>query len=268
MCASSIPGGERVRNALSRPGPGGLGQNILGSSFSFTIDVMEEPLLCLWQETALIASLESRRGMPRPRPPFPAQSGLDGKPTIINNVKTLAAAAAIVGRGAEWFAGLGTEKSKGTAVFALTGKINNSGLVEVPMGTPLSRIIFDIGGGIPRGKEFKAVQTAGHRGLHRRFMDTPVEYESLAAGAYHGLGGMVVMDYATCMVEIARYLSFTQEESCGNVLLPPGDQADAGHPHPDHSGAGAGRRPGDPVEDRAYGEGDFAGWGRPAPTRC
>ena len=157
--------------------------------------------------------------MPRPRPPFPAQSGLDGKPTVINNVKTLAAAAAIMGRGADWFADLGTAESKGTAVFALTGKVNNSGLVEVPMGTPLSRIIFDIGGGIPRGKEFKAVQTGGPSGgcIPARFMDTPVEYESLARlGSIMGSGGMVVMDDATCMVEIARYfLSFTQEESCG-----------------------------------------------------
>ena len=212
---------KRLRNALEQARAGGyLGAGILGSDFSFTIHVMEGAgsFVC-GEETALIASIESRRGMPRPRPPFPAQSGLDGKPTIINNVKTLAAAAAILGRGAGWFAGLGTEKSKGTAVFALTGKINNSGLVEVPMGTPLSTIIFDIGGGIPRDKELKAVQTGGPSGgcIPARFMDTPVDYESLAAlGSIMGSGGMVVMDDATCMVEIARYfLSFTQEESCG-----------------------------------------------------
>ncbi len=212
---------KRVRNALDQARSRGfLGYNILGSAFNFTIHVMEGAgsFVC-GEETALIASIESRRGMPRPRPPFPAQSGLDGKPTIINNVKTLAAAAAILGRGAGWFAGLGTSKSKGTAVFALTGKINNSGLVEVPMGTPLSTIIFDIGGGIPRDKEFKAVQTGGPSGgcIPARFMDTPVDYESLAAlGSIMGSGGMVVMDDATCMVEIARYfLSFTQEESCG-----------------------------------------------------
>ncbi len=211
----------RVRRALEQARQRGfLGNNILGSDFNFAIQVQEGAgsFVC-GEETALIASIESRRGMPRPRPPFPAQSGLDGKPTIINNVKTLAAAAAIMGRGADWFAALGTAESKGTAVFALTGKINNSGLVEVPMGTPLSTIIFDIGGGIPRGKEFKAVQTGGPSGgcIPARFIDTPVEYESLARlGSIMGSGGMVVLDDATCMVEIARFfLSFTQEESCG-----------------------------------------------------
>ena len=211
----------RVRRALEQARQRGfLGSNILGSEFNFAIQVQEGAgsFVC-GEETALIASIESRRGMPRPRPPFPAQSGLDGKPTIINNVKTLAAAAAIMGQGADWFAALGTAESKGTAVFALTGKINNSGLVEVPMGTPLSTIIFDIGGGIPRGKEFKAVQTGGPSGgcIPARFIDTPVEYESLARlGSIMGSGGMVVLDDATCMVEIARFfLSFTQEESCG-----------------------------------------------------
>ena len=212
---------QRVRSALQEARRKGfMGENILGSGFNFSLRVQEGAgsFVC-GEETALIASIESRRGMPRPRPPFPAQSGLDGKPTAINNVKTLAAVAAIMERGADWFAGLGTAESKGTAVFALTGKINNSGLVEVPMGTPLSRIIFDIGGGIPRGKEFKAVQTGGPSGgcIPARFMDTPVEYETLAGlGSIMGSGGMVVMDDATCMVEIARYfLSFTQEESCG-----------------------------------------------------
>lgn len=212
---------RRVRHALEQARSRGfLGNNILGSDFNFAIRVQEGAgsFVC-GEETALIASIESRRGMPRPRPPFPAQSGLDGKPTIINNVKTLAAAAAILGRGVEWFDGLGTAGSKGTAVFALTGKINNSGLVEVPMGTPLSKIIFDIGGGVPRDKAFKAVQTGGPSGgcIPARLMDTPVEYESLARlGSIMGSGGMVVMDEATCMVEIARYfLSFTQEESCG-----------------------------------------------------
>ncbi|NLA05985.1 MAG: NADH-quinone oxidoreductase subunit F, partial [Firmicutes bacterium] len=212
---------QRVRRALEEAlAEGFLGKSVHGSGFNFTIRVQEGAgsFVC-GEETALIASIESRRGMPRPRPPFPAQSGLDGKPTVINNVKTLAAAAAIMGRGADWFADLGTAESKGTAVFALTGKVNNSGLVEVPMGTPLSRIIFDIGGGIPRGKEFKAVQTGGPSGgcIPARFMDTLVEYESLARlGSIMGSGGMVVMDDATCMVEIARYfLSFTQEESCG-----------------------------------------------------
>jgi len=157
--------------------------------------------------------------MPRPRPPFPAQSGLDGKPTLINNVKSLASVPIIIDRGADWFASIGTEKSKGTAIFALTGKIANSGLVEVPMGTPLSNVIFDIGGGIPRDKRFKAVQTGGPSGgcIPARFLDAPVEYETLAQlGSIMGSGGMVAMDETTCMVEIARYfLSFTQAESCG-----------------------------------------------------
>src|SRR4030043_719370 len=140
-----------------------------------------------------MASIEGKRGMPRARPPFPAQSGLDGKPTSINNVKTLASVPIIIERGADWFAGIGTEKSKGTAVFALTGKIANSGLVEVPMGTPLARIIYDIGGGIPRGKQLKAVQTGGPSGggVPARLIDTPVDYESLAKlGSIMGSGGM------------------------------------------------------------------------------
>ena len=215
---------KRVHKALAQARERGfLGDNILDTNFNFNIHVMEGAgsFVC-GEETALIASIESKRGMPRPRPPFPANSGLDGKPTIINNVKTLASVAAILGRGADWFTNLGTEESKGTAVFALTGKINNSGLVEVPMGTPLSKIIFDIGGGIPRGKQFKAVQTGGPSGgcIPARFMDSPVEFETLAKlGSIMGSGGMVVMDDATCMVEIARYfLSFTQSESCGKCV--------------------------------------------------
>ena len=188
--------------------------------FNFTIHIKEGAgaFVC-GEETALIASIESRRGMPRPRPPFPAQSGLDGKPTIINNVKTLASVPVIIERGGDWFAGIGTEKSQGTVVFALTGKIANSGLVEVPMGTPLSRIIYEIGGGIPRGKQLKAVQTGGPSGgcIPARFIDLPVDYETLAGlGSIMGSGGMVVLDETTCMVEVARYfLSFTQTESCG-----------------------------------------------------
>ncbi|MBM3149165.1 MAG: NADH-quinone oxidoreductase subunit F, partial [Chloroflexi bacterium] len=157
---------KRFRIALEQAQQRGfLGIGILGSNFSFVIHVKEGAgaFVC-GEETALIASIESKRGMPRPRPPFPAQSGLDGKPSNINNVKTLASVSVIIDKGAEWFASLGTEKSKGTAVFALTGKIANSGLVEVPMGTPLSTVIFDIGGGIPRGKRFKAVQTGGPSG--------------------------------------------------------------------------------------------------------
>jgi len=215
---------SRIRVALKQAEEKGfLGKNIQGSGFSFTVHIKEGAgaFVC-GEETALIASIESRRGMPRPRPPFPAQSGLGGKPTVINNVKTLASVPIIIERGADWFASIGTEKSKGTAVFALTGKIANSGLVEVPMGTPLARIIYEIGGGIPRGKQLKAVQTGGPSGgcIPARLIDTPVDYESLARlGSIMGSGGMVVMDEATCMVEIARYfLSFTQDESCGKCV--------------------------------------------------
>ncbi len=212
---------SRFRTALGQARERGyLGRNVLGSGFDFDITIKEGAgaFVC-GEETALIASIESKRGMPRPRPPFPAQSGLDGKSTNINNVKTTAAVPVIIDRGAAWFAGLGTEKSKGTAVFALSGKIANSGLVEVPMGTPLSDIIFEIGGGIPRSKALKAVQTGGPSGgcIPAYMVDLPVDYESLAAkGSIMGSGGMVVLDDTTCMVEIARYfLSFTQEESCG-----------------------------------------------------
>jgi len=212
---------SRLATALNQARERGfLGDKILGSGFNFTIHIKEGAgaFVC-GEETALIASIESRRGMPRPRPPFPAQSGLDGKPTIINNVKTLASVPVIIERGGDWFAGIGTEKSQGTVVFALTGKIANSGLVEVPMGTPLSRIIYEIGGGIPRGKQLKAVQTGGPSGgcIPARFIDLPVDYETLAGlGSIMGSGGMVVLDETTCMVEVARYfLSFTQAESCG-----------------------------------------------------
>jgi NADH-quinone oxidoreductase subunit F len=212
---------SRLYTALGQAQEKGfLGSGILGSVFNFVVHLKEGAgaFVC-GEETALIASIESRRGMPRPRPPFPAQSGLDGKPTIINNVKTLATVPVIMERGADWFASIGTEKSKGTAVFALTGKIANSGLVEVPMGTPLSRIVYQIGGGIPRGRRLKAVQTGGPSGgcIPARLIDSPIDYESLAKlGLIMGSGGMVVMDEATCMVEVARFfLSFTQEESCG-----------------------------------------------------
>ncbi len=215
---------KRVHTALEQSRAGGfLGTDILGSGFGFEVHIKEGAgaFVC-GEETALMASLESRRGMPRPRPPFPAQSGLEGNPTNINNVKTLASIPIIIDLGADWFAGIGTEKSKGTAVFALTGKIANSGLVEVPMGTPLSTIIFDIGGGVPRGKQLKAVQTGGPSGgcIPARFLDSPVDYETLARlGSIMGSGGMVVLDETTCMVEVARYfLSFTQEESCGKCV--------------------------------------------------
>lgn len=200
-----------------------IGKYIQGSDFSFNIHLKEGAgaFVC-GEETALMASIEGNRGMPRPRPPFPAQSGLWGKPTNINNVKTLASIPIIIDEGAEWYARIGTEKSKGTAVFALTGKITNSGLVEVPMGTTLREIIFDIGGGIARGKRFKAVQTGGPSGgcLPAGYLDSPVDYETLAkAGSIMGSGGMVVLDEDTCMVDMAKYfLSFTLLESCGKCI--------------------------------------------------
>jgi NADH-quinone oxidoreductase subunit F len=212
---------RRVATAIEQAQKRGfIGKNIFNKGFDFNINIKEGAgaFVC-GEETALIASIESHRGMPRPRPPFPAQSGLDGKPTIINNVKTLATVPVIIRQGSEWYSTIGTETSKGTVIFALSGKINNSGLVEVPMGTPLSTIIYDIGGGIPREKKFKAVQTGGPSGgcIPARFLNTPVEYDTLAKlGSIIGSGGMVVLDDATCMVEVARYfLSFTQSESCG-----------------------------------------------------
>ncbi|MFH0941554.1 MAG: NADH-quinone oxidoreductase subunit NuoF [Chloroflexota bacterium] len=212
---------KRLITALEQARSRGFsGRNILGSGFGFEIHLKEGAgaFVC-GEETALMASIESHRGMPRPRPPFPAQSGINGKPSNINNTKTLATIPVIIERGADWFAGYGTEKSKGTAVFALTGKIANSGLVEVPMGTPLSHIIYDIGGGIPRGKQLKAVQTGGPSGgcIPAQLIDTPVDYDSLAKlGSIMGSGGMVVMDENTCIVDVARFfISFTQSESCG-----------------------------------------------------
>ncbi len=174
------------------------------------------------EETALLASIEGRRGMPRPRPPYPTESGLWGKPTVINNVKSLASTSAIISKGAKWFAGVGSEDSKGTAVFALTGKVENSGLIEVPMGTTLRSIIFDIGGGIENDAEFKAVQTGGPSGgcVPASSLDLSVDYDSLTqAGTMMGSGGMIVMDETTCMVDVARFfLSFAQEESCGKCV--------------------------------------------------
>ena len=202
---------------------GFLGNNILSSQFSFDIIIKEGAgaFVC-GEETALMASIEGKRGMPRPRPPFPAQSGVWGKPTNINNVETWANIPVIITQGADWYASIGTEKSKGTKVFALTGKIANSGLVEVPMGIPLREIIYDIGGGIPGGKRFKAAQTGGPSGgcLPTSLLDIPVDYESLTqAGSIMGSGGMVVLDEDSCMVDLARFfLSFTQDESCGKCV--------------------------------------------------
>lgn len=212
---------KRLQNAMVQARESGLlGQGVLGTDFNFDLQVKEGAgaFVC-GEETALLASIEGRRGMPRPRPPFPAVSGLWGKPTTINNVETFANVPNIMREGGETFASFGTEKSKGTKVFALTGKINNTGLAEVPMGISMREIIFDIGGGIPDGKKFKAVQIGGPSGgcLPDTMLDLSVDYESLIqAGAMMGSGGLVVMDETTCMVDVARYfLNFTQSESCG-----------------------------------------------------
>jgi NADH-quinone oxidoreductase subunit F len=215
---------ERLKTAIAQLEKYGLlGENIMGSGFNFHIKIKEGAgaFVC-GEETALMASIEGNRGMPRPRPPFPAQSGLWGKPTNINNVETWANVSAIMQKGAEWYAGYGTEKSKGTKTFSLVGKVNRTGLIEVPMGIPLREIIYGIGGGILNDKDFKAVQTGGPSGgcLPASFLDSPVDYESLAAaGSIVGSGGMVVMDDDTCMVDVARYfLTFTQLESCGKCI--------------------------------------------------
>jgi NADH:ubiquinone oxidoreductase subunit F (NADH-binding)/NAD-dependent dihydropyrimidine dehydrogenase PreA subunit len=200
-----------------------LGKNILGTDFDFDVKIKEGAgaFVC-GEETALIASIEGRRGMPRTRPPFPAVAGLWGKPTNINNVETFANIPPIIHRGADWYADLGTEKSKGTKIFALAGKINNTGLVEVPMGITLERIIFDIGGGVPGGKKFKAAQTGGPSGgcIPASLLGLPIDYDSLTqAGAIMGSGGLVIMDENTCMVDLAKFfLTFTQSESCGRCV--------------------------------------------------
>ncbi len=197
-----------------------LGKRILGSQAEFDIEIrLGAGAFVCGEETALIASIEGNRGMPIPRPPFPAVRGLWGKPTVINNVETLANIPVIILKGGDWFARIGTATSKGTKVFALTGKINNSGLIEVPMGTTLREIIFDIGGGIRGGKTFKAAQTGGPSGgvIPEAFLDTPIDYESLSAlGSIMGSGGLIVMDEDDCMVDVNKfYLEFTVDESCG-----------------------------------------------------
>ena len=212
---------KRLRIAIEQAEAMGLlGENICGSGFSFKLHIKEGAgaFVC-GEETALMASIEGKRGMPRPRPPFPAVAGLWGKPTNINNVETFGNVAAIITNGADWYAGFGTEKSKGTKVFALTGKINNTGLAEVPMGITMREIIYDIGGGSNGGKKFKAVQIGGPSGgcLPESMLDLSIDYDSLtAAGAMMGSGGLVVMDEDTCMVDVAKFfLNFTQSESCG-----------------------------------------------------
>jgi len=215
---------ERLQTALAQAHAYGLlGENILGTDFSFDLEVYEGAgaFVC-GEETALMASIEGRRGEPRPRPPFPAVAGLWNKPSNVNNVKSYALTPQIILKGADWFSGIGTPKSPGTAIFALTGQIKNTGLIEVPMGITLREIIYDVGGGIPNKKKFKAVQTGGPLGgcLPESALDTPVDFDSLVqAGATMGSGGMIVVDQDTCMVEFAKYfLTFASAESCGKCI--------------------------------------------------
>lgn len=212
---------QRLQLAIDQAREYGLiGKNIFDSGFDFEVEIrLGAGAFVCGEETALMRSIEGKRGNPTPRPPFPAVKGLFGKPTILNNVETYANIPSIIRNGAEWFSAMGTEKSKGTKVFALGGKVNNVGLVEIPMGTTVREIVFDIGGGIPGGKEFKAVQTGGPSGgcIPASLLDVPIDYDNLiAAGSMMGSGGMIVMDEDTCMVDIAKFfLEFTVEESCG-----------------------------------------------------
>lgn len=212
---------ERLTIAINQAREYGLlGKDIFGTGFDFNLDVrLGAGAFVCGEETALMTSVEGHRGEPKPRPPFPAVKGLFGQPTILNNVETYANIPMIILKGAEWFANIGTEKSKGTKVFAVGGKINNTGLVEIPMGTTLREIIYDIGGGIPNGKEFKAAQTGGPSGgcIPASELDTPIDYDSLIAlGSMMGSGGLIVMDEDTCMVDLAKFfLEFTVDESCG-----------------------------------------------------
>ena len=215
---------KRLRTAIRQTERLGLlGSSICGTRFSFRVDLrLGAGAFVCGEETALIASVEGKRGTPRPRPPYPAQHGLLGEPTLINNVETFANIPPIIRNGGEWYAKIGTEKSKGTKVFALAGRVMNTGLVEVPMGITLREIVFEIGGGIPDGRQFKAVQTGGPSGgcLPAEYLDMPVDYESLAkAGSIMGSGGMIVMDDKSCMVDVAKYfMDFCMTESCGKSI--------------------------------------------------
>ena len=215
---------KRLRTAIRQAERiGVLGASICGTRFSFHIELrLGAGAFVCGEETALIASVEGKRGTPRPRPPYPAQAGLFGEPTLINNVETYANVPPIIRNGGDWFAKIGTEKSKGTKVFALAGRVMNTGLVEVPMGITLREIVFEIGGGIPDGRAFKAVQTGGPSGgcLPSEYLDMPVDYESLAkAGSIMGSGGMIVMDDSSCMVDVAKYfMDFCMTESCGKCV--------------------------------------------------
>ncbi len=212
---------NRLRNAIKQMNEMGvLGENIMGSGFNFQAHIrLGAGAFVCGEETALLNSIEGKRGMPRPRPPFPAVKGLWGKPTVVNNVETLACVPYILREGAKEFANCGTEKSKGTKVFALGGKVNNVGLVEIPMGTTLRELIYDIGGGIPNGKEFKAIQTGGPSGgcLTKEHLDEPIDFDNLVAkGSMMGSGGAIVMDEDNCMVDVAKfYMEFICDESCG-----------------------------------------------------
>jgi NADH:ubiquinone oxidoreductase subunit F (NADH-binding) len=215
---------ERLKTAIRQAERAGLlGGRIFDTPFSFRVDIrMGAGAFVCGEETALLISIEGRRGTPRPRPPYPATSGLWGCPTLINNVESYANIAPIVLNGAEAYASIGTERSKGTKVFALAGRINNTGLIEVPMGITLREIIYDIGGGIPGGREFKAVQTGGPSGgyIPAEHLDMAVDYDSLKqVGSIMGSGGMIVMDETSCMVDVARFfLDFCKDESCGKCV--------------------------------------------------
>jgi bidirectional [NiFe] hydrogenase diaphorase subunit len=215
---------QRLQNAIKQAEREHLlGGRIFDSGFQFRIDIrIGAGAFVCGEETALIASIEGRRGEPRQRPPYPPESGLWGRPTLINNVETFANVTAIINKGSQWFASIGTGKSKGTKVFALAGKITNTGLIEVPMGTSLREIIFEIGGGVPGGGKFKAAQTGGPSGgcIPAEFLDTPVDYESLAKiGSIMGSGGLIVMDESSSMVDVARFfMEFCMDESCGKCI--------------------------------------------------
>jgi NADH:ubiquinone oxidoreductase subunit F (NADH-binding) len=243
---------KRLQKAIDQAREFGLlGSNILRSNFSFDIKISQGAgaFVC-GEETALIASIEGKIGEPMPRPPYPVQAGLFGLPTVINNVETWANVPEIINMGPEWFAAMGTEKSKGSKVFSLVGAVNNTGLVEVPMGTSLRQIIFDLGGGIAHNREFKAVQTGGPSGgcIPPQYLDLPVDYDSLQqVGSIMGSGGMIVMDSHNCMVDVARYfITFLMEESCGKCTpCREGVKTASGHPQRYHhrQGRGAPLRP-------------------------
>jgi bidirectional [NiFe] hydrogenase diaphorase subunit len=215
---------KRLRTAIRQAEHQGLlGQHIAETTFSFRVEIrLGAGAFVCGEETALIASIEGQRGTPRPRPPYPAEEGLWGAPTLINNVETFANVAPIIRHGADWFASIGTDRSKGTKVFALAGRVKNTGLIEVPMGITLRDIIYDIGGGIPDGQQFKAVQTGGPSGgcIPEQYLDMPVDYESLSSvGSIMGSGGMIVMDATSCMVDVARFfMELCMTESCGKCV--------------------------------------------------